>query len=33
MWIASVLLSKHSFIYANIETQIILNKAHLKSQQ
>ena len=33
MWIASVLLSKHTFIYANIATQFIPSKAHLKRQQ
>ena len=31
MLIASVLLSKHSFIYANIATQFITSKVHLKS--
>ena len=30
MWIASVLLNKHSFIYANIATQFIPSKSHLK---
>ena len=31
--IASVLLSKHSFIHTNIATQFVMSNTHMKSQQ